>query len=54
MGDIILTLFKVSFYLGMGGVFLITSFKVLDIALKVFAEIFGGILEFIHKIFGGI
>lgn len=54
MIEIVLTLFKISFYLGMGGVFLITFFKVLDFSLRIMAEIFGGILEIIHRIFGGI
>ncbi len=53
MGELILNLFKVSFYLGMGGVFIICSFKILDLSLRVFAEIFGAILELIHKTFGG-
>ena len=52
MGDLIVLLFQVSFYLGIAGVVIISSIKVIDVALKIFAEVFGLFADVINKIFG--
>jgi hypothetical protein len=52
MGDIILALFQVSFYLGLAGVALVVGYRILDVMLKIFAEIFGLFADVLNKIFG--
>jgi hypothetical protein len=51
MGDLIAVLFQVSFYLGIAGVIIISGIKIIDIALKVFAEVFGLFADVLNKIF---
>ena len=52
MGDIILALFQVSFDLGLAGVALVVGYRILDVMLKIFAEIFGLFADVLNKIFG--